>query len=311
MYSLVTPSVLVVDAACRPEGHRLVALLEEVLLLDPAAHPHLCDAVLAVQGLAVHGTALFDARRDALQAEQVAPTWSTLATRLQTDLVAALGGTGTAVREGGEQPEGVAAQLARLPLGGGLAALRRFAVDEALPAQDADVPTLDEQGAQEAAADALTAVWAQAVLAPDQAQLLAAAWDHARDTAPQWQVPRGPVLGPRAGEVTTLCAVAAGSDPGVLERLADLHAPGSGWSARMHEAAWAAHLSGRLRSVAVAQLLAARSVLEAAGPAPDPVPLRRALTPVLGAVTAASLQDLLPDDVTRGLAAVWSAIVPA
>ena len=46
MYTLVTPSVLVGDLACRPRGQRLLRLLEEVLLLDAAALPALGDAVL-------------------------------------------------------------------------------------------------------------------------------------------------------------------------------------------------------------------------------------------------------------------------
>ena len=125
MYSLVTPSVLVTDAACRPGGGQLLRLLDEVLLLDRAALPALCDALLRSDL-----DALVAARRAARDAEAQAPTYDSMVLELQTGL----GGVGA----GRPDADGPAARLARVPAGGGLPALHALVAEQALPAADPD-----------------------------------------------------------------------------------------------------------------------------------------------------------------------------
>ncbi len=295
MYSLVTPSVLVTDAACRPAGGQLLRLLDEVLLLDRAALPAMCDALLRsdLDGLVA-------ARRAARDAEAQAPTYDSVVLELQTGLT-----TG-----GADQPDvdGLAARLARVPAGGGLPALLALVAEQALPAADPELPTLDEQAAQSVAGDALTEGWHADVLTCEQREALRGPWASARRGAPRWLRDRVGVLGPHADGVRAACARVRRHGPEVLDGLAAAHGRTDGWPAQMHEAAWAAYLSDRLHAVAHAQVQAAGALLAAAGPRPDPVLLRCALPPLLGAITAAALQDVLPDEVVGALSAVWTSV---
>lgn len=297
MYSLVTPSVLVSDLACRLRGQRLLRLLEQVLLLDAAALPVLGDALLASDL-----TALQQARRAAYGAELAAPTYTTLVEQLQREL-ARVPGDPTAT-----ESAGTAARLARVPAGGGLRALVDFVATQALPVTGPDEPGLDERAAAEAAGDALTAVWAADDLTGQQRALLTAAWSSARTSCPRWQRDRRGALGPQADEVTALCGEVRRGDPALLSRLARAHAATTRWPQQMHEAAWTAHICGRLRAVTHAQVLAAAAVLGAAGGDPDPVLLRTALAPVLSAATALTLRDLLEDGAVDGLTAAWAGV---
>jgi hypothetical protein len=289
VYSLVTPSVLVTDVACRAAGGHLLRLLDEVLLLDRAALPALCDALLRCDL-----DALVAARRAARLATEQAPTYDDVVLALQA-------GTDADV-------DGVAARLARVPAGGGLPALLDLVAEQALPPADPDLPTLDEQAAQSAVGDALAEGWHAGGLDPAHRAVLRGPWLSARRSAPRWLRDRVGVLGPHADGVRASCARVRRHGPEVLGGLAAAHGRTDGWAAQMHEAAWAAYLSDRLRAVAHAQVQAAGALLAAAGPAPDPVLVRCALPAVLGAITASALQDVLPDDVAGGLRAAWAAV---
>lgn len=301
MYSLVTPSVLVTDAACRPGGSQLLRLLDEVLLLDRAALGPLCDALLRADL-----DALVAARRAARQAEQDAPTYDTVVEELRARLTGAVA-TG-AGETGADDRDGPAVRLARVPAGGGLPALLAFVTEQALPAADPLLPTLDEQAAQSVAGDALTEAWHADVLDPTSRGALRDCWTSARHASPRWLRDRVGVLGPHAEGVRAACASVRRHGPELLDGLAAAHREAPGWVANMHEAAWAAYLSDRLRAVAHAQVQAAGALLSAAGPRPDPVLVRCALPPVLGAVTAAALCDVLSDDVAGALAEAWTAV---
>ena len=158
------------------------------------------------------------------------------------------------------------------------------------------------------AGDALTEAWHADVLPRASRDALRAPWASARRSAPRWLRDRVGVLGPHADGVRAACARVRRHGPAVLDGLAAGHGRTDGWPAQMHEAAWAAYLSDRLRAVAHAQVQAAGALLAAAGPSPDPVLLRCALPPVLGAITAAALQDVLPDGVAGQLTAVWTSV---
>jgi len=291
VYSLVTPSVLVLDLACRPEGARLLRLLDEVLLLDRSALPVLCDALLRSDL-----ERLVAARRAARRADEQAPTYATVAAEL-----GAAPAPGTVAPGPGEGP---AVRLARVPAGGGLPALLDLVRDHAVPAADPALPTLDEQAAQSVAGDALTALWVGDALGPEHLAALRGPWLDARRRAPRWHRDRVDVLGPQAAAVRQLCARLRAHGPELLDGLAEAHAALPGWPAHMHEAAWGAYLSDRLGAVVHAQLLAAGALLATAGRCPDPVALRCALPPVLGAATAAVLRDVLPDGVGAALTEV-------
>ena len=204
--------------------------------------------------------------------------------------------------------DGPAARLARVPAGGGLPALLGLVAEQALPPVDPDLATLDEQAAQSVAGDALAEGWHADVLDPCDRAVLRGAWASARRTAPRWLRDRVGVLGPHADGVRVACARVRRHGPELLDGLAAAHGRTEGWAAQMHEAAWAAYLSDRLRAVAHAQVQAAGALLAAAGPRPDPVLLRCALPPLLGAITASALQDVLPEEVLGGLRAVWTAV---
>lgn len=62
------------------------------------------------------------------------------------------------------------------------------------------------------------------------------------------------------------------------------------WAARMHDACWAVHLTGRERAAAVAQLHALRAVVHAWAPAPPPL---RAVSMTTAAVHATVVADVL------------------
>ncbi|WP_432485774.1 hypothetical protein [Kineococcus esterisolvens] len=93
-------------------------------------------------------------------------------------------------------------------------------------------------------------------------RVLAGPYLHAaRDLAPLPSVPDG--LGEaQAGvqEVLQRLARLDGTDRACLRAVADTHRPGGGeWASAVHDASWAVHLSGRVRTAAAAQMLAVRA----------------------------------------------------
>lgn len=152
------------------------------------------------------------------------------------------------------------------------------------------------------ASDAIAAAYHGRRLADDVRHLLGASWIGAARTLPA--IPAD--LGPFGADVRT-----------VLDKLPLLTAPQivvlaeaaasleSDWSRRMHDAAWAAYLSGRLRAAATAQFQAVRG-LRASGV--DAASAARGVwNAVSGCLQAVTLHDLL-DDVTYGvLVGPWEA----
>lgn len=182
--------------------------------------------------------------------------------------------------------EPVAAGLARAYFGG-LPELMRLLRDDILLDAPAHVVAL--------ACDALAAAFGGRNLPDDVRHQLGAPWIAASRSLPA--IPAD--LGPFATEVAS-----------VLDRLPVLTAPQAvvlaeasasvetDWSRRMHDAAWAAYLSGRLRPAAAAQFQAVRG-LRAAG-----VTAEQAASGVWNAVSgclqAVVLHDML-DEVTHGV----------
>ncbi|MGH8891494.1 MAG: hypothetical protein ACRDV3_17240 [Acidothermaceae bacterium] len=175
---------------------------------------------------------------------------------------------------------------------GGLDDLLRFARLDLL----ADAPT----HVVAMASDALAAAHGGRRLPDDARHLLGGPWITATRSLPA--IPAD--LGPFAHEVTT-----------VLDKLPLLTAPQvvvlaeaaaaleGDWSRRMHEAAWAAYLSGRLRPAATAQFQAVRA-LRAAG-VDAATAARGVWNAISGCLQAVTLHDLL-DEVTYGvLVGAW------
>jgi hypothetical protein len=145
------------------------------------------------------------------------------------------------------------------------------------------------------ASDALAAAYGGRRLADDARHLLAGPWIAAARTLP----PIPTDLGPFTAEVRTVLDKLPVMTPSHIAVLADAAAAmESDWSRRMHDAAWAAYLSGRLRPAAAAQFQAVRG-LRASGV--DPATAARGVwNAVSGCLQAVALHDLL-DEVTYGV----------
>ncbi len=286
LYSLVTPSVWLGDAAARPGG-ALLPVLREVFLLSPDAAPALVLATAEIP------------------ADELSAAWAAVrqASSRETLLEHALSQAGAAldgVRDAVALPPGSAAALACAPFAPVedlLAMLTRERLPwpedaEPDPAQSPVGPAVAEQ-ARPAVAAAVAAAWCGPGLG-DDGQLLRHAWQQAQARASRWTVDPGRLLGPGRAQVEDVVALA---DQAPLEALAGLsRAPSQHWAALMHEAAWAAHLSGRLRPVALAQLEVACALAPRVS---DPVLRRTALQVLSGAATAAVLADVLAGQTLR------------
>ena len=123
-----------------------------------------------------------------------------------------------------------------------------------------DVDAWDE--ATEVLADASVGYWAAGVLPPLVRRELTAAFDRAQDAGPLATV-AGFGLGPAADAVEAfLGSVRDLDDAGrarwrtAVDEGRAAHRP---WATAMHEASWGAHVSGRTRALAAAQLLAVQA----------------------------------------------------
>jgi len=170
---------------------------------------------------------------------------------------------------------------------GGLPDLMRLLREDILVGAPAHVVALG--------CDALAAAFGGRNLPDDVRHQLGAPWIAASRSLPA--IPSD--LGPFATEVRS-----------VLDRLPVLTAPQAlilaeatsalegDWSRRMHDAAWAAYLSGRLRPAATAQFQAVRG-LRAAGVTPEQA-ARGVWNAVSGCLQGVVLHDML-DEVTYGV----------
>lgn len=145
------------------------------------------------------------------------------------------------------------------------------------------------------ASDALAAAYGGRRLPDDARHLLGGPWIAATRSLPAIPADLGPFAA-EVGRVLDKLPLLTGPQAVVLvEASCALEAD---WSRRMHDAAWAAYLSGRLRPAASAQFQAVRG-LRAAGV--DPAMAARGVwNAVSGCLQAVVLHDLL-DEVTYGV----------
>ncbi|WP_432491664.1 hypothetical protein [Kineococcus gypseus] len=128
-----------------------------------------------------------------------------------------------------------------------------------------------------------------------------------RDLAPLPSVPRD--LGPQqAGVAAVLERLTRldGTDRACLRAVSDAHRPSGGeWASAVHDASWAVHLSGRVRTAAVAQLLAVRAFRAGGLDAADGA--SGVWNAVSGVVHAEVVADLLSSDARAVLLRPWAA----
>lgn len=147
--------------------------------------------------------------------------------------------------------------------------LERLLRDDVLGAEHAaagELPADERDEAVDVLADAAVGYWAAGVLPPLVRRELTGPFDRAVDRGVVAAPVIGDGLGPAAGELAGLFDVLRGLDDAgrtawrvaVDEGRAE-HRP---WATAMHEASWAAHVSGRTRALATAQLHAVQAFVD-------------------------------------------------
>ncbi|SNS60561.1 hypothetical protein SAMN06893096_105261 [Geodermatophilus pulveris] len=288
-YSLVSAATLGFDLVRVPDGRAVADALLAGLAADPAALERLA---------AVHPAA----GRDREQRATVA-----VRARKARELAAAVPHLRTAAGApaGSDRAAVLVAQLERSTIGDA-AALERVLRDDVLGPEHPAVALVDEQvrdAAADVLADAAVGSWAAGVLPPLVHRQLTGPFALATATG----VPTTPELdlGPAAGELAGLLTGLRTLGPAGRARwLAAVDAvrhERRPWAAAMHEASWAAHVSGRTRTLATTQLLAVRAFLDAGFTAAEAA--GGAWNAVAGCVQAVVMGDLL-DASSAGVLAV-------
>jgi hypothetical protein len=182
--------------------------------------------------------------------------------------------------------------------------------NDVLHPEQAAVAASDREVVADAAdvlADAAVGYWAAAVLPTSLRRELTDPFDSVQSDLRALDVDGGPDLGPGARQLRNLL--------GALERLdetgracwraaADAGRTGHrSWASAMHEASWAAYLSGRTRALAAAQMYAVRAFVDGGFQARDGA--HGIWNAVAGCVQATATADLLDDRSLAVLQAPW------
>ncbi|MGY1707733.1 hypothetical protein ACI79C_24485 [Geodermatophilus sp. SYSU D00697] len=157
-------------------------------------------------------------------------------------------------------------QLQRSTIGDA-AALERVLREDVLGPEHAAVALVDDDtlaAAADVLADAAIGAWAAAVLPPLVRRQLTGPLAVARAAGIVGSP--APDLGPATGELAALLDDLRGLDAAGRARwqaaVDAARAERRPWAAAMHEASWAAHVSGRTRTLATAQLLAVQAFID-------------------------------------------------
>jgi hypothetical protein len=287
-YSLVSAATLGFDLVRLPAG-RAVA---DALLAGLAA-----DAAALEQLAAVHPAAGRDREARATLAVR---------SRRARELAAAVPHLRTAadVPSGADRAAVLVAQLECSTIGDA-AAVERVLREDVLGPEHPAVGLVDEQvrdAAADVLADAAVGSWAAAVLPPLVARQLtgpfAVATATGVSTTPEID------LGPATGQLSELLTgLRALDDAGRARWTAAVDASRAErrpWATAMHEASWAAHVSGRTRTLATAQLLAVRAFVDGGFTAADGA--AGAWNAVAGRVQGIVMGDLLDESSAAVLA---------
>jgi hypothetical protein len=278
-YTLVSAATLGFDLVRLPEGGDVAEVLLTALAADAAGLRALA-AVHPAQG------------RDREQRGVLA-----VRGRRARELAAAVPHVRDVTRDAGTAGERAAVLVAQLERGtiGDAPTLERLLREDVLGPEHTAVAQLDEPTLEAAAgvlADAAVGHWAAEVLPPLVRRELVAPFARAG------RRPGGADLGPASAELATLLdALRVLDDTGrarwrtaVDEGRADHRS----WASAMHEAAWAAHVSGRTRALAAAQLTAVLAFLDAGFTGRDGA--AGLWNAVAGCVQGVAMGDLLDED---------------
>jgi hypothetical protein len=250
-YSLVSAATLGFDLVRLPAGRQVADTLLTGLLADEATLRRLA-AVHPSSGLAPEQRGVLAIR--ARKARELAAS------------VPHVRGMGAEARiAGADRTAVLVAQLEQGTIGDA-PTLERLLRDDVLGAEQPALPLVDRAVAEAAAdvlADAAVGWWAAGVLPPLVRRELTEPLERAAETPAD---PADVDLGPASGKLLDLLAGlrTLGDDGRIAWRVAvdagrDAHRP---WAAAMHEASWAAHVSGRTRTLATAHLFAVQAFLD-------------------------------------------------
>jgi hypothetical protein len=207
----------------------------------------------------------------------------------------------------GDRAAVLVAQLERGTIGDS-ATLERLLRDDVLGPDQPAVGLLHPELADEAAdvlASAAVGYWAEEVLPPLVRRELTTPFERAVELGVAGVLT--PDLGPASGELHALLDAVRGLDEAgrgrwrvaVDEGRAE-HRP---WATAMHEAAWAAHVSGRTRLLATAQLLAVQAFLDGGFDGREGA--HGVWNAVAGCVQGVAMADLLDEGSLATLRAPW------
>ncbi|SDY68276.1 hypothetical protein SAMN05661080_04265 [Modestobacter sp. DSM 44400] len=192
---------------------------------------------------------------------------------------------------------------------GNTPALERLVREDALGAEHAVAPLLDPDVLGRAAdvlADAATGWWAADALELPVRRELTAPYTAATALA----APPRPDLGPAAAGIAELLGAVRGLDEaGRLRwRIAvdAVRAQRRPWAAAMHGAAWAAHVSGRTRTLAATQLMAVQAFTDGGLTARDGA--EGVWNALAGCVQGLAMADLLDEASLAVLGEPWALV---
>jgi hypothetical protein len=290
-YSLVSAATLGFDLVRLPAGRSVAEVLLTGLNADVPVVERLAAAHPGREATAEHRGVLAVRSRRARELASGVPHVSGVA--------------GRAAATGGADRTAVLVDQLERGMIGNAPTLERLLREDVLGDEHAAVASLDEEVRGEAAdvlADAAVGFWAAEVLPPLVHRELTAAYHRAA-------VPWGglPDLGAATTgleELLTAIAGSGGAARGAWRAATDdgraEHRP---WASAMHDACWAAHVSGRTRTLAAAQLHAVRAFLDGGFDGRDGA--HGVWNAVAGCVQAVVMGDLLDEASLAVLRAPW------
>jgi hypothetical protein len=213
---------------------------------------------------------------------------------------------------GGDRAAVLVAQLERGTIGDA-PTLERLLRDDVMGPEHPATGVLDADSMAEAAdvlADAALGHWAAGVLPPLVRRELTGPLDRVLDRGAVAAPAIGADLGPAAGELAELLDAIRGLDEAgrTAWRVAvdECRADRRPWAGAMHEASWAAHVSGRTRALATAHLHAVQAFLDGGFTVSDGA--AGAWNAVAGCVQGTAMSDLLDDASLAVLRAPWERV---
>jgi hypothetical protein len=295
-YSLVSAATLGFDLVRLPAGRAVAEVLLTGLNADTATLERLAAAHPGREATAAQRGVLAVRSRRARELASGVPHVSGVTQRAAT----ATGEDRTAV---------LVTQLERGMIGNA-PTLERLLREDVLGPEHTQAALVDDDLRAEAAdvlADAAIGFWAAEVLPPLVHRELAAAYHRA---AVAWG--GLPDLGATTDELAELLGSIAALDGAGRGRWRaatdDGRAEHRPWASAMHDACWAAHVSGRTRTLAAAQLHAVRAFLDGGFDGRDGA--HGVWNAVAGCVQAVVMADLLDEASLEVLRAPWVRVRP-